>query len=327
MNFFSKLIPIPIKVAIVTFFREIGKLPFALVVLHMRYMYVTTANVSKKRRDKITKIYIQKNKEYLRKRYKEVVKEYVKEYNNGENNPEAPIWMIWWQGENNMPPIVKKCFNSIKTNANGRKVVLIDNENLSRYVKIPDWIEEKVNKGIISRTHFSDMIRMKLLAEYGGLWLDATIFTGKTIPEEYFNQTIYTICNPGHDEENISDWRWTVSVIGGNKHNTLFESTYQLLCLYWKDHDILIDYFIFDHFINLLYEASLDIHRIIDEIEPNNLDYYALAVVLEMEENSKMYQEIVDGDTVFFKLTWKKEYAKTTLDGKMTVYANWIEEK
>jgi hypothetical protein len=40
--------------------------------------------------------------------------------------------------------------------------------------------------GKMTVTHFSDILRFNLLKNNGGLWLDATIFVNKPIPEKYF---------------------------------------------------------------------------------------------------------------------------------------------
>ena len=91
-----------------------------------------------------------------------------------ENN--GNIWIFWWQGYDTAPLLVKKCIDSIIKNAGNHPVILITKENWKNYADIPDYIIEKVEKGIITLTHFSDILRMSLVSEHGGLWLDATIF-------------------------------------------------------------------------------------------------------------------------------------------------------
>lgn len=80
------------------------------------------------------------------------------------------IWVFWWQGEENMPTIVKACYNSIKKNRGLYKVILLDQKNFYNYVNIPTYILNKLESGKISITHFSDILRFNLLAKYGG-WM------------------------------------------------------------------------------------------------------------------------------------------------------------
>ena len=86
------------------------------------------------------------------------------------------IWIFWWQGEKKMPLIVKKCYESVKSNAKDHKVVLIDKNNLNNYVDFPQFIYDRIETGNMTITHFSDILREKLLYMYGGIWMDATIF-------------------------------------------------------------------------------------------------------------------------------------------------------
>lgn len=85
------------------------------------------------------------------------------------------VWTSWLQGENAAPKIVKKAINSIRKNFKNKKVIVIDKDNMDDYVKLPVWIMEKWQKGIISNAHFSDILRTYLLLEYGGIWVDATV--------------------------------------------------------------------------------------------------------------------------------------------------------
>lgn len=72
------------------------------------------------------------------------------------------IWIFWWQGEEQMPPIVKACYNSVLKHANGHRVVLITKDNYKEYTNIDDNILDKLNKKYISLTVFSDVMRFNL---------------------------------------------------------------------------------------------------------------------------------------------------------------------
>ena len=53
------------------------------------------------------------------------------------------IWVCWWQGEENMPPVVQVCYRQLRKMACGHPVVLITEENCKDYVNIPQFIWEK----------------------------------------------------------------------------------------------------------------------------------------------------------------------------------------
>lgn len=64
---------------------------------------------------------------------------------------------------------------------------MVTQNNLNDYIQIPRKIMQKVEKGSLSFTNFSDIVRCMLLARYGGLWVDSTMFFVQDIPEEWFD--------------------------------------------------------------------------------------------------------------------------------------------
>lgn len=94
---------------------------------------------------------------------------------------ECPIWVLWWQGLENAPVIVQRCVESIQKNAGKHPFHLLSKDNLSQYIQLSDFIKQKVDSGAITLTHLSDIIRMALLAKYGGFWIDSTVYVTKPI--------------------------------------------------------------------------------------------------------------------------------------------------
>lgn len=50
---------------------------------------------------------------------------------------DCPIWVMWWQGEENMPPIVKRCVASIRANSGQHPVNVLSRDNYSDYIQLP----------------------------------------------------------------------------------------------------------------------------------------------------------------------------------------------
>lgn len=86
------------------------------------------------------------------------------------------IWWSWLQGESEAPELAKVCLESLRKNFPDYKIVIVTNDNLDNYVKLPQTILDKFNAGWIKGAHFADIIRLNLLAKYGGVWMDATVF-------------------------------------------------------------------------------------------------------------------------------------------------------
>ena len=72
--------------------------------------------------------------------------------------PNEPIWVLWYQGIEKAPDIVRCCVESIKEYSNGHQVIVLSEDNLHEYIELPDFIMEKFKKGYITRTHLSDLI-------------------------------------------------------------------------------------------------------------------------------------------------------------------------
>ena len=136
---------------------------------------------------------------YLENRFGEFFESYDYDAPLPPSDPalEGKIWMCWWQGEENAPEIVRACIDSVRRNAGGHEVIVITDENLSDYVHIPDWVLEKVRAGIMSRTNLSDLLRLSLLAEHGGMWLDATFFCAGSL-DEYMDMPLWSIKRPDY---------------------------------------------------------------------------------------------------------------------------------
>lgn len=91
------------------------------------------------------------------------------------------IWTLWWQGLEQAPEIVKVCLKSQRENmvSKGFKYTVITKDNWKQFIDLPKHIIEKMENGKITLTHFSDIIRAELLKQYGGIWIDATVFCNK----------------------------------------------------------------------------------------------------------------------------------------------------
>lgn len=73
------------------------------------------------------------------------------------------IWVLWRQGIENAPDLVKICVNSLKRHNCWYEIIFLDKNNYKEYITLPDFILEKVLKKYITITHLSDIIRMALL--------------------------------------------------------------------------------------------------------------------------------------------------------------------
>ena len=225
---------------------------------------------------------------------------------------ENKIWMCWWQGEENAPEIVRACIDSVRRNAGGHEVIVVTDENLSKYADIPDWVLEKVHSGVMSRTHLSDLLRLSLLAEHGGLWLDATFFCTGAL-NGYLKLPIWSIKRPDYLHASVACGMFAnYSLECDESHRRVFATLRDYYLEYWRQCGGLIDYLLTDYLIVLAQRHDSSIAVAFASIEPNNPCCDDLISLLNEPFNQDVWSRLTV-DTSLFKLSWKQDFNKTKL--------------
>lgn len=267
---------------------------------------------------------------YFRKRYGDFFSSYdfAAPVPDDDSPYREKVWACWWQGEQNAPEIAKACLKSIRQAANGHEVIVLDDTNYRQYANLPDWIVDKYNRGVISRTQFSDVLRFALLAEHGGIWLDSTIFCSAQLPEDAFARPLFTISRPDCDHMSVAAGRFSDFCIGCSYDSRrIFVAIRDAYYLYWNTNDYLIDYLTNDYMIVLLqlYDPN-HIGRVFNEVIPSNPELGKLLVLLNEPFDEKQWDEL-SATTSIFKLSWKIKCGLETKDGKPTFYSALLEGK
>ena len=267
------------------------------------------------RRHEEIKRYIKLNFDSVLNKYKDAV------YPESQSFDNRKIWVCWLQGEANMPDIVRTCYNSVKANADGREVVLITNENVEKYISIPKFIKDKVNNGKMSRTHLADYIRISLLKNYGGLWIDATVLVTDKINIDC-KLPFFSIKQMPDSIHFVSQYRWAVWILGCSPQigKILFDCLENLFKAYLNKHSLFIDFFLFDYFLAVMYDEIPLVKQLVDNCPYNNPNAYDLGGLLNKEFNEDAFVQLKENNT-FHKLSWKQSYFMHTADDKPTFYS------
>ena len=156
-----------------------------------------------------------KIKQNLEKEYSDKIAVIEKKYKE-EPYPKEPrkVWICWFQGMDNAPEIVRRCYASVEKNITDREIVLLTEKNYREYISFPEEIQNKIDCGKIKGAHMSDLLRLEMLQRYGGTWIDATVFcTSKTIPTYMLDSDLFLFqcLKPGRDGQpsTISNWFMT----------------------------------------------------------------------------------------------------------------------
>lgn len=260
----------------------------------------------------------------LSKQFSEVIEKYKDCSFDNEKNNSKDVWILWFQGEEQMPLIVKRCYESLKNNLKDYNIHLLSDENYGDYVEIPEHIMDKYRNGNISIIHLSDIVRIKLLKKYGGFWIDATIFT--TSDNHLSNKAFYSMKSGKSNA--MGKGKWAIYLLGSSKGNKLFSFIDDCFSLYWQNNDYLIDYFLTDYCMMIAYDNIDYFQRIIDEVEYNNPNAGDLFSYLNKPFNKEIYEEIKSKNQ-FHKLSYKQDLLPERkfleeIDDKETFYKKII---
>lgn len=242
-----------------------------------------------------------KTKQKLEKKYRWKLEEFDENYVEKEHKTSNKIWICWFQGMENAPELVKKCYESVVGNNPDKEVVVITTENMGDYVTFPDFLMEKWKQGIITHTHMTDLLRLELLINHGGMWLDATVLCTGKAPDYFFDSNLffYQCLKPGRDGHAVPVSSW---LIEAKTHNKILMATRELCYEYWKNQTEMIDYFLFHDFMAIVLDKYEDEWKKV--VPRDNATPHELLLRLFDPYDERMWNAI-KGQTPFHKLTYK----------------------
>lgn len=229
----------------------------------------------------------------------------------GTSANDGPIWILWWQGLEHAPAVVRACVTSIRERCGGRDVIVITRDNVREYADLPDYIYDKLDAGAMTLTHFSDILRFNLLHRHSGLWMDATLYAAKTLDAQRCFGAFFT-CSGYADPTGffVSEGKWTGFFIGGSADEPLFSFMDAFFRQYWKGHDALVDYFLIDYVLRYAYDHNIGSLRTWADTQSgkDNSQLFGLEGLVSRKFDPTVW-ECLTADTAVFKLSWKKPKA------------------
>ncbi len=257
-----------------------------------------------------------KAKQKLEKKYKSRLLTFDKQYDDTlQHKNSNKIWICWFQGIQNAPALVQKCYQSVKENMPDKEIVVLTSDNFSEYVQFPDFILDKWKCGIITHTHMTDLLRLELLINHGGMWLDATVFcSGNDMSDYYFDSDLFfhQCLKPGRDghANYISSW-----LMSAKTNNKLLMATRYLCYEYWKENNIMIDYFLLHDFMSIVLDYYPEDWKNI--VPRDNATPHILLLRLFEQYDERIWNSI-KAQSCFHKLTYK--FTEENLELEETYY-------
>lgn len=104
------------------------------------------------------------------------------------------VWQYWGQSldRTTLPEVTRISFDSIDHYCREHQVIRLSDETVPDYVDMPPVILEALSRDpYLSRSVYSDLLRLALLEAYGGVWLDATIYLDRELDPWYWEQDFF----------------------------------------------------------------------------------------------------------------------------------------
>lgn len=230
------------------------------------------------------------------------------------------IWFCWLQGLENAPVLVHVVLESIKKSLSDYTIKIITAENFGAYTDIPDFIIKKWKIGIISNTHFSDILRTNILINNGGTWIDSTALITSKIPEDIEKSSIFFFrtFKPGDAGHAINSSNWFISSC---KSNPILLTIQNYLYNFWKKNNHINDYFFYHMFTEMAFEQYPDLVDFMPKYS-NDAPHF-LFYLLNVQFNKDIY-EMVKQQSFIHKLSNKFVEEK---NDKKTFYSYIINER
>lgn len=213
------------------------------------------------------------------------------------------IFILWFQGFENAPEVVKTCLKSWKRYNKNWNIIELTNDNLDKYVKLEDLIKNFEDKEI-SLAHKADLVRLYLLKNFSGIWVDATLYCNRPLDDWIFNYLdsgFFAFDKPRGDRL-LSIW-----FMYSEKDNYLITTWLNKIIKYFEKNNKVSSYFMFQYFFNDLYYNDKKLKKIWDKtkkissIGPHFLDVKGL----HRKKNQEVVDHIQTKKSHVYKLTYK----------------------
>ncbi len=214
------------------------------------------------------------------------------------------IWTCWFQGQANAPELVRKCLTSWKDQNPGWDFRCLDARTALRYA--PFLANIDLNSRTLTAASLSDILRISLLHEFGGVWADATVFCNRPIDEwlpPLFGEGFFAFDRPAPGRM-LSSW-FLAAEPGCPAIAEWARAVYD----YWSARETADDYFWFHRLFQSVCESNLRVARLWERVPKISADGPHRIQHLGMLSDAATTAPAVDWSTPCFKLTYRYDQA------------------
>ena len=214
------------------------------------------------------------------------------------------IWTCWFQGSANAPELVRKCLLSWKDRNPGWDFRCLDAWTAIRYT--PFLANFDLRSRTVTAASLSDILRISLLHEFGGIWVDATLFCNRPIDDwlpQVFGEGFFAFDRPAPGRL-LSSW-----FLAAEPGHPAVAEWARAVQDYWSARGAADHYFWFHRLFQSLYDSDARVARLWDRVPKISADGPHRIQQLGMLRDAAETAAAVDWSTPCFKLTHRYDQA------------------
>lgn len=229
---------------------------------------------------------------------------------NIKKKGEKIAFCFWYQGEEEMPELVKQCYESIKKYGSAKRVVLLTKNNISQYVILDDLFYRRLLKKESSITVLSDILRMKLLSQYNAIWMDLTLLFVRKLPDRFYEAECISVKSKAGILDGIKnsaiypDYAYgNIFFVGGGEQLAwIFLFVYFFYYQYLSHFHYVYYYFMTYFALDYIYKTEKKFQEIVSSMEENNGFCERLLPICNETSEKGTPSLILSPNTYFYKL-------------------------
>lgn len=177
----------------------------------------------------------------------------------GEGGGKVPkiVWTLWLQGWDSAPPLVQTCLSTWQRRNPGWEVRALNRETIGEYLTVA------LPRGELPPAALSDVCRVLLLREHGGVWVDATLYCAAPLDswlDEHLGEGFFAFARPGPDRM-LASW-----FLAAEPAHPLVVAWADLVAEYWRGRAAPDTYFWFHRLFADLYRSDPELGRLWDAV-------------------------------------------------------------
>jgi hypothetical protein len=156
-------------------------------------------------------------------------------------SPET-IWQFWNNSDGRTTPeIVKASIESVSKFKGDFEHQILNDSTIENYSDLPGYVFDRLKTGQMCYAHFADLLRLNLLKNHGGIWIDATAYMTNFIHGYIINSDFFVFLT-----SDLSRYPYVLvqnCFIRSKKGGFLCKAWYETCIKYWKTETEAFDYF------------------------------------------------------------------------------------